>query len=126
MTKNFKYSEFKCKCGNCEMPKEVYENMQKVAEQLQVLRDFLGRGIKINSGYRCPEHNENIGGTKNSQHKLGKASDIVVSGMEPEVVKAQIEDRILNGEMLQGGLGLYNTFVHYDIRGEKARWNYVS
>jgi len=126
MTENFSYSEFRCKCGKCDMPKAVYENLHAVAEQLQVLRDFLGIGIKINSGYRCPEHNENIGGSKNSQHKLGLASDIVVTGMEPEVVKAHIEDRILKGEMLQGGLGLYNTFVHYDIRGKKARWNYVS
>ena len=126
MTENFSYSEFKCKCGKCDMPREVYENLHAVAEQLQVLRNFLGQSIKINSGYRCPKHNENIGGTKNSQHKLGTASDIVVKGMESETIKKHIEDRILKGEMLEGGLGLYNTFVHYDIRGTKARWNYVS
>ena len=25
--------------------------------------------------------------------------------------------------MKEGGVGLYNGFVHYDIRGTKARWD---
>ena len=28
------------------------------------------------------------------------------------------------GKMKQGGLGLYDTFVHYDVRGTKARWDF--
>ena len=32
--------------------------------------------------------------------------------------------RVIPGFMLQGGLGVYNTFVHYDIRKTKARWDY--
>jgi hypothetical protein len=42
--------------------------------------------------------------------------------MKPVEVFAIIEDLIDRGDMLQGGLGLYNTFVHYDIRKTKARW----
>jgi len=44
--------------------------------------------------------------------------------MPTEILYQHIEDAISNGEMLQGGLGLYDTFVHYDIRGTKARWDY--
>ena len=123
MTKNFSKSEFESKCGR-EMPEEVYHNVVKVANQLQYLRDYLAKPIKVNSAYRSPEHNESVGGVSKSQHILGKAADIAIKGMPTEILYQHIEDAISNGEMLQGGLGLYDTFVHYDIRGTKARWDY--
>ena len=124
MTKNFKRREFDCKCG-CEMPLEVYENVIKLAGQLQTLRDYVGRPIKINSAYRCPNYNDNVvKGAKYSQHKLGKAADITIQSLKPIEVYAIIEDLIDFGVMLQGGLGLYDTFVHYDIRKTRARWDY--
>ena len=122
MTKNFKLKEFECKCG-CDMPLEVYENIIKLASQLQFLRDYTGRPITINSAYRCPEHNAKVGGSKTSQHLLGKAADITIQSLKPIEVFVLIEDLIDMGHMLQGGLGLYDTFVHYDIRKTKARWN---
>jgi uncharacterized protein YcbK (DUF882 family) len=124
MTKNFKLKEFECKCG-CDMPLEVYENIIKLASQLQFLRDYTGRPITINSAYRCPEHNAKVGGSKTSQHLLGKAADITIQSLKPAEVYALIEDLIDMGHLLQGGLGLYEEkgFVHYDIRKTKARWN---
>jgi len=127
MTKNFKLKEFKCK-GNikgcdCQMPLEVYENIIKLSSQLQFLRDYTGRPITVNSGYRCPEYNAKISGSsKKSQHMLGKAADITIQSLKPAEVFMIIEDLIDMGHMLQGGLGLYDTFVHYDIRKTKARW----
>ncbi len=124
MTKNFKLKEFECKCG-CDMPLEVYENIIKLASQLQFLRDYTGRPITINSAYRCPEHNAKVGGSKTSQHLLGKAADITIQSLKPAEVYALIEELIDMGHLLQGGLGLYEEkgFVHYDIRKTKARWN---
>ena len=121
MTKNFKRREFDCKCG-CKMPLEVYENVIKLAGQLQTLRDYVGRPITINSAYRCTKHNEKVGGSKNSQHLLGKAADITIQSLKPIEVFAIIEDLIDFGVMLQGGLGSYSTFTHYDIRKTRARW----
>jgi len=128
MTKNFKLKEFKCK-GNiegcdCQMPLEVYENIIKLSNQLQFLRDYTGRPITVNSGYRCPDHNKKIGGSKRSQHMLGKAADITIQSLKPAEVFVIIEDLIDMGHMLQGGLGLYEKrgFVHYDIRKKKSRW----
>ena len=123
MTKNFKLKEFKCKCG-CDMPLEVYENIIKLASQLQFLRDYTGRPITINSAYRCPKHNKKVGGSKTSQHLLGKAADITIQSLKPAEVFMIIEDLIDMGHMLQGGLGLYEKkgFTHYDIRKTKARW----
>ena len=124
MTKNFKIKEFKCKSG-AVMPLEVYENIIKLAGQLQFLRDYTGRPVRINSAYRSPEHNKKVGGSKTSQHLLGKAADITIDSLKPIEVFTLIEDLIDIGLMLQGGLGLYDTFVHYDIRKTKARWNYA-
>lgn len=123
MTKNFKLKEFNCKCG-CDMPLEVYENIIKLANQLQFLRDYTGRPITINSAYRCPEHNAKVGGSKTSQHLLGKAADITIQSLKSAEVFMIIEDLIDMGHMLQGGLGLYveKGFTHYDIRKTKARW----
>ena len=131
MTKNFKRQEFECKgtCDKCKkqtsMPLEVYENVIKLAGQLQILRDYVGRPVRINSAYRCVQHNDNVGGSKTSQHIYGKAADITIQSLKPIEVFAIIEDLIDMGHMLQGGLGLYEKkgFVHYDIRKTKARWN---
>ena len=43
---------------------------------LQPLREFMGRPIKINSGYRSPKLNTKIGGSRTSSHMKGEASDI--------------------------------------------------
>jgi uncharacterized protein YcbK (DUF882 family) len=118
MTKNFSIGEFNCKCG-CDMPSEVLVNITKLANQLQFVRDYLARPIIINSAYRCIAHNKSIGGSVNSQHILGKAADIVVSGLD---LYGYLDGLMRTGEILQGGLGMYKTFTHYDIRKTKARW----
>ncbi len=122
LTNNFNKSEFECNCG-CEMPNEVFLQIQKLASQLQCIRDFIRFPIKITSAYRCPSHNKEIGGVSNSQHILGKASDIQVSDSSPEAIYQVIDTLAEYGHVLQGGLGLYNTFTHYDIRKTRARWD---
>lgn len=123
LTKNFSKKEFDSKDG-AKMPDSILVNVMKLACNLQRLRDAIGKPIIINSGYRSESHNKNVGGSPNSQHLYGKAADIRVSGMTPAQIANEIEKLILQGEMLQGGLGIYDTFVHYDIRGKKARWDF--
>ena len=124
LTNNFNKAEFDCKCG-CEMPKEVLINIQKLANQLQILRNKVGVSVKINSAYRCIKHNKSIGGVSNSQHVLGKAADVVINGFKASKTFDLISDLINDGDMLQGGLGAYNSFTHYDIRKTKARWDFT-
>ena len=121
LTKNFILDEFQSNDGSI-MPNEVLENIKKLAENLQVLRDYVNKPIKVNSGYRSPDWNRKVGGVPKSQHILGKASDIVIKGMKPSEVASIIESLIASGKMKQGGIGIYPNFVHYDIRGNKARW----
>ena len=117
----FKISEFDSKDG-AEMPSDVKMNVIELIDNLNVLRQELGSPLFVNSGYRSPEHNKNIGGSLNSQHLTGKAADIRSNEYTPKQIKEKIEELIKVGKMKQGGLSAYNTFVHYDIRGKKARW----
>lgn len=121
LTKNFNLIEFACKDGT-GVPDKYMSNVTTLATQLQALRDELSEPVHIVSAYRTTSHNKAVGGAKNSQHLTGKAADIVVKGRTPKQVKAVIESLIKSGKMLQGGIGLYNSFVHYDIRGVGVRW----
>lgn len=123
LTDNFQKWEFDSKDG-ARMPKEVFSNVLELAVNLQVLRDLICVPININSGYRSPEHNKAVGGVSSSQHLTGKAADIRVDTLTPEQLYSYISDLIESGDMKEGGLGLYNWGVHYDIRGTKARWDY--
>ncbi|MCC7290313.1 DUF882 domain-containing protein [bacterium] len=121
LTKNFTLEEFTCKDGT-PVPAELIDNVKEVAENLQVLRDFLDQPVHILSGYRTEEHNKKVKGKNKSQHLLAKAADITIKTHSPRQLSAIIEHLIMSGKMKQGGLGLYPGFVHYDIRGTKARW----
>lgn len=119
---NFSVTEFDCNDGT-PVPEEYYTNLQELMSNLEVLRAELdGNSITVNSGYRSPSYNESVGGASNSQHKYAKAADIVVSGYSPGLVHTTIARLIREGKMKQGGLGRYNTFTHYDVRGSQARW----
>lgn len=122
LTENFSLPEFASKDG-AAFPKEVKANIQELANNLQVLRNHFGMPITVTSGYRSKAHNERIGGSKNSFHVKGMAADIVVKGIKAYIVAKQIELLIHYGLMKEGGIGIYDTFVHYDIRGHYARWN---
>ena len=67
LTENFKLSEFKCKDGT-DVPEDLMENVKLLCENLQVLRDHIGKPIRVISGYRSPKYNRRIGGAKRSQH----------------------------------------------------------
>lgn len=111
LSANFMAKEFDCKCSKCS---ETLIDLDHVAK-LQKLREDLGSSITINSAYRCEDHNTKIGGAKNSQHKFGTATDIVVKGMSPDEVADACEHF--------DGLGRYDTFTHVDSRGSKSRWD---
>ena len=123
LTKNFKLSEFVSGHDPNILPAVFFPNIQKLAHNLQMLRDHIGKPIVINSGYRSPSHNIEVGGAPHSQHLTGKAADIHIPGLGPKMIADIIEDLILGGFMREGGLGIYDTWVHYDIRGTAARWD---
>jgi uncharacterized protein YcbK (DUF882 family) len=96
-------------------------SLRKTAEFLEQVRTFLGgRPITVNSGYRCPKHNAEVGGASNSFHLRAYAADITVAGLTPRQV--QIELNRAASPVASSGLGAYATFTHVDRRGTRARW----
>ncbi len=121
ITKNFKLDEFTCRDGST-VPDEYLSNVKKLCENLQILREELGCPIIVISGYRSLEYNTKIKGAKRSQHLTASAADIVVPGMTSLEVRDTIIKLIKKNKMCKGGVGIYPTFTHYDIRGFNARW----
>jgi uncharacterized protein YcbK (DUF882 family) len=120
LTTNFNLSEFNK--HNFTITDTIFQNIFELAKNLQVLRDEVKKPIKITSGFRDPSFNKKIGGATQSRHITGEAADLKIEGYTPKQVAAIIEKLIAAGKMKQGGLGIYSTWIHYDVRGTAARW----
>jgi len=58
------------------------ENLKRLCEEiLQPVREHFGKGVKVNSGFRHPEVNAKVGGSKTSDHCKGQAADIEIPGV---------------------------------------------
>jgi uncharacterized protein YcbK (DUF882 family) len=130
LTKDFSRREFDSHTG-ARVPDAYLDNVKELAENLQVLRDHLDKPVKINCGYRTPEENARTNPKRatTSQHLWAKAADIHIDGVTPQALYSTIEQLISEGRMHNGGLGIYDEFVHYDIRDapdggrRPARWD---
>ncbi|WP_018249710.1 YcbK family protein [Orenia marismortui] len=114
ISKNFKLSEFECKDGSHQV---VIDS--ELVEKLQKLRDNVGQPLVINSAYRNADYNQKVGGSPNSQHLFGKAVDISLNNLPYD---ADDMEAIAEGLGFDG-IGKYDTFIHLDVRGYKARWD---
>ena len=66
---------------NIPGPEEI-ENMTRLCEcVLQPVRNHFGKGVKVNSGFRHPNVNAKVGGSKTSDHCKGMAADIEIPGV---------------------------------------------
>ncbi|HHU77166.1 MAG TPA: DUF882 domain-containing protein [Firmicutes bacterium] len=108
---NFLLREFECKDGTHQVRID-----SRLLQKLQALRDKVGRPVVILSGYRNPAHNKAVGGSPGSQHLLGRAADIVVSGYSVQKLAE------ISREIGFTGIGIYNSFVHVDVRGKAVTW----
>lgn len=113
LSANFKVKEFACKDGSDSI---IIDSDLVVV--LQKIRDHFGKAVTINSAYRNAAYNKKVGGASKSQHVYGKAADIVVSGVSPEKV-AQYAEYLMPKK---GGIGLYPSFTHVDVRANRSRW----
>ena len=69
--------------------------MKLLAEKvLQPVRDHFGRGVKVNSGFRHPEVNSKVGGSKTSDHCRGQACDIEIPGVPNAELAQWIADNL--------------------------------
>lgn len=95
LSKNFTldeltFSQTATRSGLDNTPDEAtLSNLKYTAEQLEVVRKILEYPIFISSGYRSPELNKLIGGSLNSDHQFGKATDFTCPkfGTPEKIVK---------------------------------------
>ena len=117
LSANFRVNEFACSDAS-----DTIFISPELVTVLQKIRDHFGKPVKINSAYRTPTKNKAVGGAAYSQHLYGMAADIVVGSgtgvVAPNVVAAYAET-LLPGK---GGIGIYSTFTHIDVRKVKSRW----
>ena len=114
LSKNFTVKEFACSDGT----DTVFISLVLV-NLLQKIRDHFGKVVIINSAYRTEAHNKAIGGATYSQHKYGLAADIHINGVTPKEIAAYVETLMPSS----GGIGIYKSFCHVDVRRVKSRWN---
>ena len=115
LSEHFSEDEFRCKCG-CG-------GVKANADLLVLLEDIrfhFGSAVRINSGYRCEKHNKAVGGAPASTHLSGLGADIKVIGVDPQVIYAYADKKLGKA----GGVALYPTWVHVDVRKKKWRANY--
>ena len=114
LSPHFRVREFACRDGS-----DLVKIDTDLVELLERIRAAAGGAVTISSGYRTASHNQKVGGARYSQHLLGTAADIVVSGAGPLLV-GQMAEYYLGS---RGGIGVYQTFTHVDTRSGKARWD---
>lgn len=114
LSPNFTVKEFACSDGS-----DVVFVSQELVNILQTIRNHFGKAVTINSGYRTVTKNKAVGGATYSQHLYGMAADIVVKGVSPKIVAIYAETLLPK----KGGIGIYSTFTHIDVRAVKSRWN---
>ena len=77
-------------------PQEITSNLQAlVVHVLQPVRDHYGTGVKVNSGYRSPDVNAKVGGSKTSDHCKGMAADIEIPGVPNAELAEWIRSNLL-------------------------------
>lgn len=116
LTKNFSRSEFACKCG-CG----VAMAPPHLLEALQQARDEIDSPIRINSGFRCTEHNKAVGGSEDSEHLTGEAVDL---RCENSTERWNLL-RVLPAYFMRVGIG--KTFIHVGVaptKTQRVSWLY--
>ncbi len=70
-------------------------NLKLLCEKvLQPVRDHFGKGVKVNSGFRHPDVNAKVGGSRTSDHTRGQASDIEIPGVPNAELAEWIKDNL--------------------------------
>lgn len=111
LSENFTVKEFKCNDGSDKIKIDLNN-----VSNLQKIRNHFGKSIKITSGYRTAAYNAKIGGSKNSYHCKGQATDIVVTNINARKVAMYAEFIGCKGVIWYP----LKKFTHIDTRPNKC------
>lgn len=114
LSEHFSRSELSCRCcGRLRLDSRLLDGLEK-------LRALAGAPIIVYAGYRCPQHNREVGGVPRSEHMRGMAADIAIPGLS---LQRMYELALEVPQFAEGGIGVYDAkFLHVDVRDRPARW----
>lgn len=130
ISKDFSYREFEVSevadqkhICNVIVSFDVRDSIKALVDEvLQPLRDAWGKPLAVNSGFRCRELNEEVGGVPTSQHRKGEAADICPFGVRngkgdikvvTELAMLAVKLKLPFDQMI-----LYPSFVHFSHKLE--------
>lgn len=127
LSPHFTVEEFDCRDGTKVMARD-YDGLKYLCRTfLEPLRKKYGR-VTVHSGYRTRSYNSKVGGASNSYHIYNihdgndQAADISCTKGTPREWHTTLNRIRQLSRQGKGGLGLYPTFVHVDIRDYKSDW----
>ena len=117
------YSEYKCSHCNLLPPAFYFDDGGRrdvipepydyFFELFKEIRIEWGKALNISSGYRCPQHNFDIGGSLISAHITGLSMDLDVNSKTEVDILVDIINYI-NSDLRMGIYKKSGTFVHID------------
>ena len=124
LTKNFTLEEMiksetalRHDMDNTPGEKEI-GNLKLLCEKvLQPVRDHFGKGVKVNSGFRHPDVNAKVGGSRTSDHTRGQAADIEIPGVPNAELAEWIKDNLDYRQLI---------LEYYQIGVPDSGWVHVS
>lgn len=123
LTEHFEWGEFwsnSLSGKKIEPPEEYFDNILRVAQNLEKIRIAIDRPIRISSGWRSPEWNNVIGGASKSKHLYGLASDIQCAIPLDQLIFYAGRETIFKGV----GISYRQKFLHLDVRPKITFWYY--
>ena len=125
LSRNFDWKEFtksdtasRLHINNEIVDFEVRDNIKALVDNLlQPLRDVWGGPLFINSGFRCKELNERVGGVETSQHCKGMAADVACT--DPLALARLVKKMRLDFDQMI----IYPDFVHLSYRDDGENRN---
>ena len=103
---------------------EIKANLERLVDKvLDGLREIYGKPITVNSGYRCPELNKAVGGSKTSDHMNGFSVDITASCKKENAILFQIIKNNFDFDQLiwEKGNSEYPDWVHVSYNPNRLR-----
>ena len=127
LTAHFNSREFNCRDGTPVMKRD-YAGLEALCRiYLEPMRKKYGR-VTVNSGYRTASYNRRIGGASRSFHVYtihdgnDQAADITCARGNPTQWASTLRWLRTHKRGGKGGLGVYKTFCHIDLRDYKSDW----